>query len=174
MSLDKKYFNSLELELIKNKYYSAKEVDEILLDIRTRAAQQAKETEILKKQLEKYANQKEEISEAVIAAREAYKEIIDKANKKAESIIAQAEERSAEVDAKAAKSEEFYIGKVEKMFEKLKGSHDRISDELNRQWQDFLVSFAEEGQDDNSNTDEAQSAEVSEKIAQIAKRIRDM
>ena len=197
MSLDGKYFNALELELVKNKYYEADAVDDILLDIRKRAVEQAKEIEELKAQLEKakelqekislYESQKEEISDTVIAAREAYKAVIEKANRQADEIIAESQKKAKEAEDNAIRNEAYYIGKFEKMYSRLRQSHSTAIDDLNTQWQDFLISLVDEDEDEEQLQDEKAPAvqqtskpaisdadSLSEKISKIAKQISEI
>ena len=49
--LDAKYFNTLELDVINNKYYDADAVDDILVDIRNQATEMNREIERLKAEL---------------------------------------------------------------------------------------------------------------------------
>lgn len=169
MLLDGKYFNNIELDIVKDKYYSAKDVDDILLDIRKRAEAQAKDykdlqsrlkdADKLKERLEEIEKQKAEISDTVVAARNAYKTIVEKATRQAEKILADSE---AQANAKAerllseaaarirkedearAQKEEFYVDKIEQMYSKLRQSHTDAIDELNGEWQDFLISLVDE------------------------------
>ena len=218
--LDGNYFNSLELKLLKNKYYQASEVDEILVDIRRKAEDQTKELQKLKEEIESLAQKKDEISDAVIAARNAYKTIITKAQKQSGSIVADAEKQAADIIADAQKraklltakadklvseaeekaksliertddfqkdKEEYYISKIERMYSKLRENQAEALDNLNGDWQQFLISLSDEsesteeerqkevnGTDCSAEYTPEEMESVTEKIARIAREIEWM
>lgn len=93
MALDKEYFDSINLEIAKKKYYNANKVEAVLADIRTRALELQLENENLKSRLS--GSQKDSAAEAERRAQE----IVRQAEQKAAAILAAAESRAARIES---------------------------------------------------------------------------
>lgn len=94
MSLNQDYFDSIQIELIKKKYYDANKVDAILAELRHEAVSLQQENARLQEEYARLSAQKAEISEAVMSAQLLGSEIVQKANR-------QAEERKEEAESLA-------------------------------------------------------------------------
>lgn len=68
MALDREYFDSISIELVKKKYYNANKVNAVFDEIRDQAIALSEENKALKKQLEGLNSKKAEIGEAVMSA----------------------------------------------------------------------------------------------------------
>ena len=75
MTLDEKYFDSLNVEVIKKKYYDASRINFLLEDIRQRAEELTQENKRLKEQVYELSGKKCEIGELLLEAQSTAKEI---------------------------------------------------------------------------------------------------
>ena len=103
MSLNKQFFDSISIELVKRKYYIANNVDSILAAIRGEALAMDEELKDLRGQLAALQSQKAEISEAVMSAQRLSAEIVQQAERKAAELEDRAAEKAAEIVAEAEK-----------------------------------------------------------------------
>ena len=99
MALDKEYFDGIQIDLVKKKYYNANKVNAVFADIQAQAQTLLEENEQMRAQLARLNGQKAEIGEAVLSAQQIYREIVDKANVRAAEIVAGAEKRREEIQA---------------------------------------------------------------------------
>ena len=94
MSLNNEFFDKIQIELVKRKYYNANKVDALLAEIRALAVPMAEENLQLSRQLSALNAQKAEIGEAVMSAQLLYSDILQKARLRAEERCAQAGEQA--------------------------------------------------------------------------------
>ena len=177
-TLDRYYFNSLNLEPIKRKYYDMSQVDSILLDVRQKAEALNKENEELKasvkaKELElnelrekvrEAESRKAELSDAIISAKSTCQGIVDKANAKADEILSEAMEEKQEMEERARRRQEYAVEKIGEIYTRMKDSHTAQIEELNLMFQQFLCGL----EDEDTPTD------LSRKVGRIAKEVREI
>ena len=101
MSLTKEFFDNIQIELVKRKYYNSNKVDALLNDIRCRARVLQEENARLSAELETYTSQKAQIADAVMNAQLLHTDIVEKANRQADDKAAQAEESAKFILAEA-------------------------------------------------------------------------
>lgn len=157
--LDRNYFNNLELDPVKGKYYPVDRVDDILVDIRRQALEMNSEIEKLRLQISENNKQKDEISEAVIAAKAACKEIIEKANLEAAEIV---ESTKSSIDI-PSHSEEYYIQIISEMYSDMKADYEKTVEQMTSRWQRFLINLEDDVPED-----------LKSKVSSIAKEVRQM
>ena len=92
MSLTKEFFDNIQIELVKRKYYNSNKVDALINDIRCRARVLMEENARLSAELDTYTSQKAQIADAVMNAQLLHTDIVEKANRQADDKAAQAEE----------------------------------------------------------------------------------
>lgn len=92
MSLTKEFFDNIQIELVKRKYYNSNKVDALINDIRCRARVLMEENARLSAELDTYTSQKAQIADAVMKAQLLHTDIVEKANRQADDKAAQAEE----------------------------------------------------------------------------------
>lgn len=97
MTLDEKYFDSLNVEVIKKKYYDASRINFLLEDIRQRAEELTQENKRLKEQVYELSGKKCEIGELLLEAQSTAKEITTRANGKADTIVKAARKEADEI-----------------------------------------------------------------------------
>ena len=134
MTLDKDYFDSINIELVKKKYYNASKVNAVLDDIRIQARQLLEENRQLKAQLEKLNAQKNELSDSVLSAQTIGKDIIAKAEAEAERIKAEANRQSSET----LERRNYAVQCVEQCMSRLREQQQATIELINLEWQNFL------------------------------------
>ena len=97
MALDEKFFDSLNMELVKKKYYNAEKVNSLLADIRQRVGETNQENKLLKDQLGEMNSKKSEIGDLWLEAQGMSKEITGRANSKADKIVEAARKEAEEI-----------------------------------------------------------------------------
>lgn len=143
MALDKDYFDSINIELVKKKYYNANKVNAVFDEIREQAIALSEENSALKEQLESLSSKKAEIGEAVLSAQNLYKDIVDKANARAAEIVSEAENRRSEILAADSHWQDYAVKRVGACMEKLKEQQQKTVEFINSEWQSFLCDLDE-------------------------------
>ena len=69
MALDQAYFDAIDIEIVKKKYYNANKVEAVFEDIRRRARELTEENERMRRQLALLTGQKDEIGETLLSAK---------------------------------------------------------------------------------------------------------
>jgi len=119
MSLTKEFFDSIQIELVKRKYYNSNKVDAVLNDIRCRARVLMEENERLTAELDALTSQKAQIADAVMNAQLLHTDIVEKANRQADDKAAQAEESAKLILAEASDRAQEIISAANAQAEKL-------------------------------------------------------
>ena len=146
MALDKEYFDSIHIDVVKKKYYNANKVNAVFEDIRRQAEQLTEENEQMRAQLETLNGKKFEIGDAILTAQAVYKELTGKAKLRAEAIVADAEEQSRKILKEAEDQKEYAVRKVESCCSRLKAQHMAGIEAINSEWQDFLCGLYPENE----------------------------
>lgn len=145
MALNREYFDSLNLEVVKKKYYNANKVEAVLQDIRQQAAAMAAENEQLKAQFEELSGQKAEIGNAVLSAQTVYKTTVARAKAQAQSIIDGATAKRDAIIGDAAAQQDYAVKHVSDCYRKVKEQYEACIDEINNNWQDYLCGLTMDG-----------------------------
>ena len=90
MALDQEYFDSIQIDVVKKKYYNANKVNALLADIRAQAQALELENQALRAQLGEFSQRKDEIGDTLLTAQAAARDIIGKAQAQAARIVADA------------------------------------------------------------------------------------
>ena len=148
MALNQAFFDAIDIEVVKKKYYNANKVNALLDDIRTQAFALAEENDSLREQLRTLSEKKAEIGEALMGAQVLAKRIIEQANARADEIVRDAEAKRDDILKDSTKAQEYAARSVEAVIEDLKAEHMHCIDLLTARWQSFLCglddSFAPE------------------------------
>lgn len=172
MALDREYFDAINIELVKKKYYNANKVNAVFDDIREKAVAMTEENAAMRAQLEVLNAQKAEIGDAVMSARQIYKEIVEKANARAAEIVADAEKRRAELLRDNERLEEYAVKRVESCFSLAREQHLAAIEAINNEWQQFLCGL-EIDEDDMPAPGGALPRDIGERLAAIASGIKE-
>lgn len=138
MALDRDYFDAIQIDVVKKKYYNANKVEAVFEDIRQQAAALMDENERLRRELDARGGRRDELSEAVISAQAIYQRIIEKANARAEAILRDARRESEEIRQASAAQQEFAAQQVEACLSRVRRLQEKAIEEINAQWQSFL------------------------------------
>jgi len=172
MALNSEYFDAINIDVVKKKYYNANKVNAVLEDIRAQAEQMYKENLEMKAQLESFISRKSEIGDAVLSAQSIYRDIIDKANARAAEIVADAEAQRTEMLEKLQIRQDYSVSRVENMLDKLRKQHMESIEAINAEWQDFLCGLYPEDEDEVEEEEKDDvPADLSEKVGLIAKEM---
>ena len=149
MALDKEFFESVNIDVVKKKYYNANKVNTLLGSIQEQAETMTQENELLRKQLQALNGQKTEIGDALLSAQALAKKIVAQAHEQADSIVRQAQTKADSIvsDARERRNEllssvpdqqEYAARCVEAVINRLRQQHLDAIDTLNDEWQNFL------------------------------------
>ena len=195
MALDDAYFDAIHIDVVKRKYYNANKVEAVFSDIRRQALELTAENERLRLQLGQLDGRKEEIGDAVISAQMLYREILSKANARAEEILAQADaqanqtlsqakEQAEQTALERRRQEDYASHKVEAVISRIRRMHEQSIEELNAELQDFLAGLTppeeeepakeQEPEKEEEPSEEAMQRELAEKVNRIADWLREL
>ena len=170
MALDREYFDSIEIELVKKKYYNANKVNAVFEDIRSQAAALYEENAALKKKLETFDGQKVELGNAVMSAQTVYKDIVDKANSCAATILKDAQRKHDEMEEENARLQDYAVKRVGACIEKLREQQEKTIELINSEWQSFLCDL--EGKPEEEV--EIAFPDIGEKLVAIEKELHSI
>ena len=172
MTLDKEYFDSIDIEVVKKKYYNANKVNAVFADIRAGVEALQAENEAMRKELAELNEKRESIGAAVLSAQQIYREIVDKANVRAAEIVAEAEKRGEELRQDNMRQQEYAVRRVESCFSALREQYQGAIDTINSEWQDFLCGLY--SPEDEQEAKAALPSDMDEKLAAIASGLREI
>ena len=170
MALNKDYFDAIHIDVVKKKYYNANKVEAVFRDIRAQAEALTEENERLRAQLEQFNGKKAEIGEAVLSAQTIYRDIVSKANARAEEIIAAAEQEKQDIIAETQRQQEYAVSRVEKCYARMKEQHMACIEAINGEWQEFLCGLFPEDEEPGA----AVPSDLSDKVSAIAKQLKEL
>ena len=172
MALDKKYFEDIKIEVVKKKYYNAKKVEAVFDDIRRQAKELNAENERMRQALSALADRRVELGDAVLSAQGVYRGLVEKANERAEEIVAEAKRRAEEITAETQRLQDEAVHRVEKLFRTMKAQHEAAIDTINAEWQDYLCGlYAERGEEPAAEEPEETPGDLEEKVGAIAQEL---
>lgn len=144
MALDQEFFDSIQIDVVKKKYYNANKVNALLADIRAQAQSLEAENQVLRAQLGEFSQRKDEIGDTLLTAQAAARDIVAKARAQAGRILADAQRQREEILSGATDQQEYAAACVERTFDKLKQQQLANIEMLNGLWQEFLCGLAPE------------------------------
>lgn len=169
MALDREYFDAIHIDVVKKKYYNANKVEAVFEDIRRQAEELTEENERLRRELDAYRGRSGELSEAVLSAQVIYRRIIEKANARAETILADARRESSEIRRSSQTQQEYAVQQVERCISRVRELQMTAIEEINAEWQRFLCGLYPE---EEAAADPEAPADLSEKVDAIARELQ--
>lgn len=166
MALDQEYFDSIHIDLVKKKYYNANKVEAVFRDIREQALALNRENEILRSRLNELSDKKERIGDAILSATAVSQELVSKAEKEADAILAEAERKRAELLADARRQQEYAVSRVEGCYSRMREQHMACIEAINNEWQSFLCDLFPE--EEAPSLEEEANAPAEEQVASDA------
>ena len=165
MALDREYFDSINIELAKSKYYDADKVKAVLEDIRQQAQVLIEENLRLKAQLEEQTKSRTELIDA--SAQSVYNETVDRANACAASILKDAQRRRDMILRQSERQQDYAVKRVERCITKLRENQLKSVEMINLEWQSFLCGLENSGVPENGVP-----ADLDEKLGAIEREMR--
>ena len=118
-----------------------------------------------------FANTYEAKGEAVFSAQELYRDIIEKANRRATAIVAEAEQKRLAIDGENQRQQDYSVQKVEQCFDRVRRQQQAAMDTLNAAWQDFLCGLYPDEAGTDPEPDADLPEDLSEKVDAIAREL---
>lgn len=175
MALDKEYFDSIHIDVVKKKYYNANKVEAVFQDIRRQAQALIEENEQMRAQLEAMNGKTLEIGDAVLTGQAVYKQLVNKARERAKQIVEDAEQQKAEIIKDAMEQQEYAVKRVQNCYTKIQEQHSAFMDAINSEWQEFLCGlYTEDGEFDMlppENHESISHRDIESKVGDIAKAL---
>ncbi len=145
MALNKEYFESIDINIVRQKYYNANKVNSLLEDIRRQAEAMEEENRQLKEQLADMGLGKTEIGDTLLTAQAAARDIVAKAKIQAAKIVAEARQQREDILSGVVDQQEYAADCVRKAFDKIVHQQLESIELLNGMWQEFLCGLITEG-----------------------------
>lgn len=175
MALDEAYFDAIQIDVVKKKYYNANKVEAVLSDIRRQALELTAENERLREQTAEYSGRRDEIGDTLLSAKTIARQILQEAQAKADELVTEAESRAREITAaaeeraKTLREEELAgqratVQRMEACYSRVREQLLNCVDDLNTDWQEYLCQLDIGGE----NTP---PADLDEKLGRIAQEI---
>ena len=136
------YLDSIQIDVVKRKYYNANKVNAVFEEIRSMAEDLIAEKERLQAHLQAMeAEEQKEQTESVSLkeVQETYRELLAKAHERAEGIIADAESYRTAVEKLAEQRCNYAAKQLESCLSTLRRREEQNIEYLNSQMQAFLV-----------------------------------
>lgn len=169
MALDKEYFDSIRIDVVRRKYYDVSKVDAVFSDIRRQAEELMEENADLRSRLRRQEDSRAALGEAVYSAQEVYRMIVDKAHERAAQILAEAEaaRRSALIESERRSDYAFQL--VENCMRMVREQQAAALETVDSAWQSYLCGLYPETDTDGSP--EEAPADLHEKVGAIAREL---
>ena len=146
------YLDSIQIDVVKRKYYNANKVNAVFEEIRRLAEELTEENERLQDRLrEKEAEDRKEQQEkaSLKEVQETYRELLAKAHDRAEAIVSDAEAYRAAVEKLAEQRCNYAARQVESCLNTLRRREEQNIEYLNSQMQSFLSELYDADQEEN-------------------------
>lgn len=176
MALDQAYFDAINIDLVKKKYYNANKVEAVLEDIRRQALLLNRENELLGRQLYALHGQKDEIGDTLLSAKTIAQQIIADAQSQADKLLADARRQNREMTSEAERNIRQARAEAEAMRQEL----PRRLDELERRLRVQLLGMMDElsgelkgfsAEECSAEAENAAPADLSDKVDAIAREL---
>lgn len=163
MALDKEYFDSIYIEVVKKKYYNANKVNAVFEDIRKQAELLIAENEALKN-----GGNKDEIADAIISARYIAQQIVAEAKQEAEEIVGNARRERDAILSESQAKQDASVAAMSRLVNNVRAQQQAAIDALNTEWQSYLCSLSD---DYNVQPGEAVPDDLHQKVGALAKEL---
>ena len=144
MALDDAYFDGINIDVAKKKYYNVNKVEAVLQDIRREAVALTEENARLRQEVERMTSEKRSVGDALISARALAQQIVSEANAEAEEILWAAREQRSRMLAEAQEQTDYAAQYVQSTFERLKEQQLRAAKQLDADYQQFLCGLLQD------------------------------
>ena len=169
MALDKDYFDSIQIDVVKKKYYNANKVEAVFSDIRRQAEALMEENAELRRRLRGQDDRRAELGEAVYSAQEVYRLIVEKANQRAAEILAEAEAMRRSALLETQRQSDYSVQLVESCLRRVREQQKASLESIDAAWQQYLCGLYP---DQEEPAQEEAPADLSEKVDAIAREMQ--
>ena len=171
MALDKAYFDAIQIEVVKKKYYNAKKVEAVFADIRQQAEALTAENERMRSAISALADRRVELGDAMLSAQGVYRGVVEKANARAAQIVAEAEKKAADILREAHRQQEDGVQRTERLFNTMKRQHQEAIEALNSEWQAYLCGLYSPESEAPAAADSEAPDDLEDKVDAIARQL---
>lgn len=173
MALDQAYFDSIQIELVKRKYYNANKVEAVFADIRRQAQELTEENARLREELSRRVDPREEMTDAVCSAQGVYRVILEKANERADAILSEAEEKRRLSESEDQRQRDLAVAVVERCLSQVREQQQAAIQMLNNSWREFLCGLypEDEAKPALPQGEEIVPEDIDERIKAIAREL---
>ena len=141
MSLTKEYFDSIQIDLVKRKYYNANKVHAVFDDIQRQAQELIEENEALRAMLAEREDDTSKTSRDVEKLQQVYRETMERARTRSDALIRETEDSLRRQQTEAQKSKDMASRLLVEAVSMLKQREEENTDFLNRQLQKYISAF---------------------------------
>lgn len=151
------YLDSIQIDVVKRKYYNANKVNAVFEEIRSLAEKLVDENNRLQMQIQEMESleRKEQAEKASLKeVQETYRELLAKAHERAEAIVSDAEDYRTAMEKLAEQRCSYAARQLESCMSTLRRREEQNIEYLNSQMQTFLAELYDADQEDNPEKDE--------------------
>ena len=151
------YLDSIQIDVVKRKYYNANKVNAVFEEIRSLAEELVDENERLQMQLQENEDleKKEQAERASLKeVQETYRELLAKAHVRAEAIVSDAEDYRTAMEKLAEQRCSYAARQLESVMSTLRRREEQNIEYLNSQMQTFLAELYDADREENPGEEE--------------------
>ncbi len=184
MALNQEFFDSIQIDVVKRKYYNANKVNAVFDEIRLQAQELLNENENLRAALNTREQEYETMRGKLLAMQEVYRETLNKAHERADAIEGEAKKKAERMAAQAEEKNARAERLVKDCFEKIQRMEEEKLSYLDSQLQSFLQELGTDEPGSCSGESRPETADVRDdtesveslehKISLLAKEIREL
>ncbi len=151
------YLDSIQIDVVKRKYYNANKVNAVFEEIRSLAEKLVDENNRLQMQIQEKESleRKEQAEKASLKdVQETYRELLAKAHERAEAIVSDAEDYRTAMEKLAEQRCSYAARQLESCMSTLRRREEQNIEYLNTQMQTFLAELYDADQEETPGEDE--------------------
>lgn len=183
MALNQDFFDSIQIDVVKRKYYNANKVNAVFDEIRLQAQELITENESLRAALSARDQEYENAKAKLLTMQEVYRETLEKAHERADAVVREAKKKAERINTEAEEKNARAERLVKECFNKVRKMEEDKLSFLNSQMQSILQELGSgednplpvENKPEPAEPESADSVESLErKISLLAKEIREL
>ena len=101
MALNQDFFDSIQIDVVKRKYYNANKVNAVFDEIRLQAQELITENESLRAALSARDQEYENAKAKLLTMQEVYRETLEKAHERADAVVREAKKKAERINTEA-------------------------------------------------------------------------
>ncbi len=141
MALTKEYFDSIQIDLVKRKYYNANKVHAVFDDIQRQAEELLQENEALRAALNEREQKDSQAEKELEQLQQVYRETLERGRQRSDALIRETEETLRRQQTEANEATEMASRLMTETVSMLKQREEENTDFLNKQLQRFMSAF---------------------------------